>query len=39
MRQEFTYPSTDGIHQIHAVEWLPEGEPRAVVQIVHGVAE
>lgn len=39
MRREFTYPSTDGVHQIHAVEWLPEGEPRAVVQIVHGVAE
>lgn len=39
IRQEFTYPSTDGIHKIHAVEWLPEGEPRAVVQIVHGVAE
>lgn len=39
MRREFTYPSTDGIHQIHAAEWLPEGEIRAVVQIVHGVAE
>ena len=39
MRREFTYLSTDGVHQIHAVEWLPEGELRAVVQIVHGVAE
>lgn len=39
MMQEFTYPSSDRIHQIHAVEWLPQGEPRAVVQIVHGVAE
>ena len=39
MRREFTYPSVDGIHEIHAVEWLPQGEPRAVVQIVHGVAE
>ena len=36
---EFTYPSQDGRHQIHAVEWLPEGTPRAVLQIVHGVAE
>ncbi len=36
---QFTYPSSDGIHQIHAAEWRPEGEPRAVVQIVHGVAE
>ena len=39
MSREFTYHSTDGIHEIHALEWLPEGEPRAVVQIVHGVAE
>jgi alpha-beta hydrolase superfamily lysophospholipase len=38
--EEFTYPSCDGVHQIHASLWLPdEGQPRAVVQIVHGVAE
>jgi len=37
--QEFSYPSKDGVHRIHASLWLPEGRPRAVVQIVHGVAE
>ena len=37
--QDFTYPSSDGRHTIHAREWLPEGEARGVVQIVHGVAE
>lgn len=38
--REFTFPSSDGIHQVHAVEWLPEGRaPRAVVQIVHGISE
>lgn len=36
---EFTFPSADGRTQIHAVEWLPEGQPRAVIQISHGVAE
>ncbi len=36
---EFTFPSQDGIHQCHAGLWTPQGEPRAVVQIVHGVAE
>ena len=37
---EFTFPSSDGIHQICASLWLPDaGEPKAVVQIVHGVAE
>ena len=36
---DFTYPSSDGHHTIHAMEWLPEGEARGVVQLVHGVAE
>lgn len=38
--REFTYPSSDGAHTCWASLWLPdEGAPRAVVQIVHGVAE
>ena len=37
--REFTFPSADGKTAIHAVEWLPEGEARAVLQIVHGVSE
>ena len=37
--REFSYPSSDGSHTVHAMEWLPQGQPRAVVQIVHGVAE
>ncbi len=36
---EFTFSSKDGIHQCNVSLWTPEGEPRAVVQIVHGVAE
>lgn len=35
----FPYPSSDGIHTIHAREWLPEGPPRAIVQIVHGLSD
>lgn len=38
-RKEFTVTSADGVHQIHAVLWLPEGEPKAVVQLVHGICE
>ena len=38
-RKEFTYPSSDGTHQVHAVLWLPEGEPKGVVQLVHGICE
>lgn len=38
--REFTFPSQDGLHQIHAAEWLPgQGAPRAVVQLVHGISE
>ena len=39
VRNEFTFPSADGHTSIHAVEWAPEGEIRAVLQISHGVAE
>ena len=34
-KQELFFPSSDGVHQVHGVLWLPEtGEPKAVVQIV-----
>ena len=39
VRNEFTFPSADGKTQIHAVEWLPDSEIRAVLQISHGVSE
>ena len=37
--REFSYPSSDGVHTIHAQEWVPQVPLRGVVQIVHGVAE
>ncbi len=37
---EFSYPSKDGRHRSAVSLWIPEdGAPRAMVQIVHGVAE
>ena len=39
VRNEFTFLSADGKTPIHAVEWLPEGQVRAVLQISHGVSE
>ncbi|MBD5118037.1 MAG: alpha/beta hydrolase [Clostridiales bacterium] len=36
---EFTFPSKDGAHKCHTSLWTPDGKPRAVVQIVHGVAD
>ena len=39
MRNDFYFPSRDGLTNIHAIEWIPEGEVRAVLQIVHGMVE
>ena len=37
--QEFTFPSSDGVHQAAARWWRGEEEPRGVVQLVHGISE
>ena len=37
--EEFTYESSTGVNQIHALRCKPEGEVRAVVQIAHGISE
>ncbi|MDY3014155.1 MAG: alpha/beta hydrolase [Evtepia sp.] len=37
--QHFSFSSSDGVHGVHACRWLPEGPPRGVVQLVHGIAE
>lgn len=39
MRQEFRYKSSDKKSSVHAVEWIPKGEPKAVLQIAHGMCE
>ena len=36
---EFEFPSWDGKSSIHGILWKPTGEPRGVVQLVHGMAE
>ena len=38
-KKEFYYPSTDGKTQIHAIRWEPEGKPKAILQIIHGMVE
>ncbi len=39
MRDEFYFPSKDGNTEIHTMEWKPEGEVKAVLQICHGMME
>lgn len=38
-KNEFYYLSADGKTQIHAVEWIPDEKPKAILQIAHGVTE
>lgn len=37
--REFMFPSSDGVHDIHAVVWPADGEEKAILQIVHGISE
>lgn len=39
MKQEFWFGSKSGCDRLHGVKWIPEGEVRAVLQIVHGMVE
>lgn len=39
MKNDLYYDSIDGKTKIHAVEWIPDGEPRAVLQLIHGMNE
>lgn len=39
MKKEFYYPSKDKLTQIHAIEWIPEGKVRGILQIAHGMVE
>ena len=39
MKKDFYFPSADGMTQIHAIEWIPEGTPKAILQIAHGMVE
>ena len=38
MRQDIWFDSK-GAGRIHACRWVPEGQPKAVMQIIHGIAE
>lgn len=39
MRDEFYFPSKDGNTEIHTIEWKPDTEVKAVLQICHGMVE
>lgn len=39
MKNDLHFGSIDGKTTIHAIEWIPDGEPRAVLQLIHGMNE
>ncbi|WP_029674467.1 alpha/beta fold hydrolase [Butyrivibrio sp. VCB2006] len=38
-KEELTYKSRDRQSTIHAIKWIPEGQPVAILQIIHGMQE
>lgn len=38
-KEELYFDSRDGETRIHAVKWIPDGDPVCILQIVHGMAE
>ena len=38
-KKEFSVLSSDGVHTLVGVVYLPEGEPRGLFQVVHGMTE
>ena len=39
MKNEFYFASKDERTQIHAIEWIPQGKVKAVLQLCHGMVE
>lgn len=39
MKRNISFLSSDEKTRIHAVQWIPAGQPKAVVQLVHGMCE
>lgn len=39
MVKNMELPSNDGVHKLHVVVWQPDGEPKAVLQLSHGMIE
>ena len=39
MKKYLYFPSSEGKTKLHGVIWEPETQPKAIVQIVHGMVE
>ena len=38
-REEVVFDSRDGKSKIYGVRWIPEGEVKGILQIIHGMSE
>jgi len=39
IQKELYIPSTNGKNQLHILMWIPDGAPRAILQLSHGMVE
>ncbi len=39
IRKEYSVPSKSGVSDVYARCWLPSDEPKAIIQVAHGMAE
>lgn len=38
-REDIVFDSRDGETKLHAIRWIPDGEVKGILQIIHGMAE
>ncbi len=38
-KKEFYLPSSNGTSRLHCIQWIPDGEIHACLQIAHGMTE
>ena len=38
-KEELTYKSRDRQTMLNAVRWIPDGQPNAILQVIHGMQE
>lgn len=39
MKKDFYFSSADGHSRAHGILWMPDGEIRGVLQLIHGMVE
>lgn len=38
-KREFSFLSSDQVHNLHGIAWIPDGQVKGILQIIHGMCE